>query len=43
MIMDRERIVKRGREVLEIEAKGILALTDRLDENFVQAVEFLYK
>ncbi len=40
--MDRERIVKRGREVLEIEAKGILALTDRLDENFVQAVEFLY-
>ena len=42
MIMDRERIVKRGREVLEIEAKGILALTDRLDENFVQAVEFLY-
>ena len=42
MIMDRERIVKRGREVLEIEAKGILALTDRLDENFVQAVELLY-
>jgi len=40
--MDRERIVKRGREVLEIEAKGILALTDRLDENFVQAVELLY-
>jgi arabinose-5-phosphate isomerase len=36
-------ILKRAREVLEIEAKGILSLTDQLDENFVRAVDLLYE
>lgn len=40
--MKHGRILKRGREVLGIEANGILGLVDRLDENFVRAVDLLY-
>jgi arabinose-5-phosphate isomerase len=36
------KILKRARAVLDIEARGILALVDRLDESFVRAVELLY-
>lgn len=35
------KILKRAREVLDIEARGILALADRLDDGFVRAVELL--
>jgi arabinose-5-phosphate isomerase len=42
MTMKRERILKRGREVLGVEANGILGLVDRLDENFARAVDLLY-
>lgn len=41
--MKPSRILQRAREVLNIEAKGILALTDQLDENFVKAVQLLYE
>ncbi|MGH7834801.1 MAG: KpsF/GutQ family sugar-phosphate isomerase [Candidatus Binatia bacterium] len=39
--MDRAAVLRRAREVLEIEARGILALVERLDEVFVRAVEIL--
>jgi arabinose-5-phosphate isomerase len=35
-------ILARAKEVLKIEANGILSLTDQLDDNFVKAVELLY-
>lgn len=35
-------ILQRAKEVLNIEATGILALIDRLDDRFIQAVELLY-
>jgi arabinose-5-phosphate isomerase len=35
-------ILKRAAEVLRIEANGILSLIDRLDENFLRAVEVLH-
>jgi arabinose-5-phosphate isomerase len=41
--MNASGILKRAREVLEIEAKGILSLTDQLYENFVKAVDLLYQ
>lgn len=41
-MMDATKILKRARDVLDIEAQGILSLIDRLDENFVRAVELLY-
>jgi len=37
------KILKRAREVLDIEARGILALADRLDESFVRSVDLLYR
>ena len=40
--MDPGQILKRARAVLEIEARGITSLIDRLDENFVRAVELVY-
>ena len=40
--MDRDRILRRAREVLNIEATGILSLRDRLDQNFIQAVDLLF-
>jgi arabinose-5-phosphate isomerase len=41
--MDASAILARAREVLEVEAKGILSLIAQLDENFVRAVELLYE
>jgi arabinose-5-phosphate isomerase len=35
-------ILQRAKEVLNIEATGIVALIDRLDDRFIQAVELLY-
>ncbi|HEY3302038.1 MAG TPA: KpsF/GutQ family sugar-phosphate isomerase [Candidatus Binatia bacterium] len=40
--MDSGKTLKRARAVLDIEARGILSLVDRLDENFVRAVDLLY-
>ena len=40
--MDRDRILRRAREVLNIEATGILSLRDRLDQGFIQAVDLLF-
>ena len=39
---DTETILKRAREVLEVEADGIRSLKDQLDESFVQAVKLLF-
>jgi len=39
--MDAAKILQCARDVLDIEAKGILSLSDRLDENFVRAVDIL--
>ncbi len=36
------KILERAREVLDVEASGLLSLRDRLDESFVRAVEILY-
>lgn len=40
--MDAKKILQRARDVLNIEARGIHALIDRLDESFVRAVDLLY-
>jgi arabinose-5-phosphate isomerase len=40
--MDAVKILDRARNVLNIEAQGIHALTDRLDESFVRAVDLIY-
>ena len=40
--MDPAKTLKRAREVLNIEARGILSLIERLDESFVQAVDLLH-
>lgn len=42
-MMDAAKILKRARDVLDIEAHGILSLIERLDESFVRAVDLLYK
>ena len=39
--MDRNAIIARAKHVLSIEANGVLSLVDRLDSNFVSAVELL--
>jgi arabinose-5-phosphate isomerase len=39
--VNRETALQRARDVLNLEAKGILELTSRLDDNFVRAVELL--
>jgi len=41
--MDSADILKRARSVLDTEAQGILSLVERLDENFVKAVELLHR
>lgn len=41
--MDQVKILERARDVLDIEAQGILCLVGRLGESFVQAVELLYE
>jgi arabinose-5-phosphate isomerase len=40
--MKRAIILQRARDVLNIEAKGIVSLVDRLDDNFVRAVDLLH-
>lgn len=40
--MEATHILKRAREVLEVEARGISSLVDRLDESFVRAVDILH-
>jgi arabinose-5-phosphate isomerase len=40
--MDVNKTLKLARDVLEIEARGILALTERLDESFIRAVDLLF-
>jgi len=40
--MNRSEILKRAREVLRVEAKGIASVVERLDESFVEAVETLH-
>jgi len=41
-VKDSAKILKRAREVLDVEASGILSLRDQLDESFVRAVELLF-
>lgn len=40
--MDKTLILQRAKDVLNIEASGIVSLIDHLDESFVRAVELLY-
>ena len=40
--MNKTVILQRAKEVLNIEATGIVSLIDRLDDRFIQAVELLY-
>ncbi len=40
--MNKTVILQRAKEVLNIEAMGIVSLIDRLDDRFIQAVELLY-
>jgi len=40
--MNKAGILQRAKEVLNIEASAIVSLVDRLDDNFVKAVELLY-
>ncbi|TMA13519.1 MAG: KpsF/GutQ family sugar-phosphate isomerase [Deltaproteobacteria bacterium] len=40
--MNGAKILKRAQDVLDIEAQGILALIDRLDQGFVRAVDLFY-
>ena len=40
--VDKAVILQRAKEVLNIEAKGILSLVDQLDESFSEAVELLH-
>ncbi|HEY7318355.1 MAG TPA: KpsF/GutQ family sugar-phosphate isomerase [Candidatus Binatia bacterium] len=40
--MNKAEILQRAREVLKIEARGIVSLIDRVDDRFIQAVELLY-
>jgi len=40
-VKDRVKILKQAREVLDVEANGILSLKGQLDESFVRAVELL--
>lgn len=40
--MDSDKILKRARNVLDIEAQGILSLIERLDDSFVRAVDLLH-
>ena len=39
--MNKEAILRRAREVLNIEIQGLLSLVDRLDQNFFDAIELL--
>ena len=39
--MNKEAILRRARDVLNIEIQGLLSLVDRLDQNFLDAIELL--
>lgn len=39
--MNKEAVLRRARDVLNIEVQGLLALIDRLDQNFFNAIELL--
>ena len=39
--MNKQTVLSRAAEVLRIEAQGLLSVIDRLDENFVRAVELM--
>ena len=41
--MNKAIILQRAKEVLSLEAKGIVSLVDRLDDSFIRAVEMLYE
>jgi arabinose-5-phosphate isomerase len=41
--MNNQKILTKAQDVLNIEAQGILALIDRLDEGFVRAVDLLHQ
>jgi arabinose-5-phosphate isomerase len=40
--MSDSKILQRARDVLDVEARGILSLIERLDESFVNAVDIIY-
>jgi arabinose-5-phosphate isomerase len=40
--MNKTVVLQRAKEVLNIEATGIVSLIDRLDDHFIQAIELLY-
>lgn len=40
--MNKSVLLQRAKAVLEIEAKGITSMIDRLDDNFARAIELLY-
>jgi len=40
--LTREDIIKKGKEVIRIEAESVANLKDRVDENFAKAVEIIY-
>ncbi|MDP6559911.1 MAG: KpsF/GutQ family sugar-phosphate isomerase, partial [Candidatus Binatia bacterium] len=37
-----KKFLKRARDVLDIEVRGILSLKDRLDDSFLHAVDLLF-
>ena len=39
--MNSDAIIRRAEDVLRIEAKGVAAMIDRLDDNFIRAIELL--
>ena len=41
--MTKKEIIETGREVLEIEARAVEALSPRLDDSFARAVDLLYQ
>lgn len=41
--MGKDESIKQAREVLKIEAESILNLVDKIDENFSEAVEIIYR
>jgi arabinose-5-phosphate isomerase len=40
--VNKAAVLQRAKEVLNVEAKGIVSLIDRLDDSFIRAVELLY-
>ncbi len=41
--MKKEEIINKGKEVIRIEAESVANLQDKIDENFANAVEVIYK